>query len=389
MHRLVICLFLLMFAQFSRAQTIVDFFENHGLLTAAKIAHFNTGFVEEKSSFQIYPQGIILDLHYDLGYNTILFIYTEDGFFTGMKLVHDTHWFPAFDMAATLVAMENTKTENVQDPVQKAVRQYYESQWNKPTNAFSNEELSTSLLFYAWINYIYRTRKGNSNSNIQMIEEIKSEDISKIDGIKIIGNKVFYKRVEEALSYLEKYVPEIYDKYFVNAPGHYGMVKEIRLNKEAKNTVEWDHTILMSSKYGNQYGDSNPVEFATILIHEMKHLDQYQSFAFENILKMDLDKYKTEHFGQTPGKLAKIEIEAYEYSLQFLNKVPISNLYRRTNIAHVETMVKKYKVLMESDELIADPDTRNSGCQKLDQFINIVDGTVREQGYQLKAIYCH
>ena len=376
--------------QFSQAQTIVDFFENHGLLTAAKIAHFNTGFIEEKSSYQIYPQGIILDLHYDLGFNTILFIYTEDGIFTETKVVHDTHWYPAFDMAAKLVALENTNTENVKDPVQKEVRRFYERRWNKPTNAFSKEELSTSLLYYAWINYIHRTKNNASNTNIQLIEESESNRAGTIDGIKIVGNKTFYDRVEEGLASLKKYVPEIYKHYFIEGPNQNTTVREIRLNTEDRNTIDGEHTILIAKKYGNSYEWSSKFEIATILIHEMKHLDQQKIFELNKILKLGIGEYSKEHWVETPYELAQVEINAYNFERVYLDRLDDSNQYKKRGIANVEKKIVRYTRLAELDQWLANPDhPRDLTCKKLNEFFNGADRHLEKRLNLLWNTYCN
>jgi len=372
----------------SYSQTIVDYFEFNGLETVAKLAHFNTKFIKESSSFQIFPQGIILDLHYEFGYRTMLFVRTENGYFTNVKVVKDSHWFPAFDMVSTLEAMENTNTENVEDPIQKSVRKYYESQWNKPTNAFSKEELCTSLLFYSWINFVHLKKKEFAQTNHQEFQEIKEEVIVKVDGVKIVGNKTFQKRVAGALSYIKEYVPKIYNDYFVNGPGHYGLVKEIHLNKSAKNTIMADGIILVGKDRGNKYEWSTEVGLAVLLIHEMKHLLQHEDFAMEEQLGISFEDYKKFHFGEYPRAVATKEIEAYKYTLQFLNKLDRSNKHKSFNTNHVNKMVNIYGVLSEASDLLEDPDTVSKGCEKIDLFISLVGPEVKKQGRFFKNAHC-
>lgn len=356
--------------------------DEYGIAKAGKVAHFATNVVVNESSYKVFADGVIIDIFYDFGYRTVLQVNVENGVFTTISVLEDTHWYPAFDYVHKLAFFENEYMDVTESKNVRSVKDYYENLYGIPTTQFSKEQLATALFFYTWVEYV-------SSKSAEEIQEVKFENLlnpRKIGHIHVYGNSTFRDRIERALNMIKRYTPEVYYKNFNNSSVEEQLVHIIAPIDSTFSTIYDGGVIALAKIYetGNDLEVSD-VKTASVLIHEMTHLRQRYDRSLQNMFNKVI-KYPEVHYADSPKTIADNEIEAYNASTEFLDKLP-NNFPGKDKVAlNIWAKVKVYENLYRANDLVNSDATRTEGCAIIDRVAKKLDR--KKMGDWLKNFYC-
>ena len=368
MTKYVFCFLFLLQVTFCVAQSFEKYINTEGIEMAARCAHPDLTFDPVKSNTTIFHKGIVLDINYVEGVNTILSIYLEDGIITKTETNYDKYFLPAFSVLSFFDVFFGVQDAEALDPLQKQIRQYYEKLYGIGLEDFDGAQITTGILAYTWANYVIKNDKLDLSTTIGRV--VKPEVVKMVDGISVEGSLVFVNRVIESLGIIKAYDPEFYSVYLAHSTNRYKVVKGITMNTNYSNTIDEGHYLALHKSHAyNPDEVHSPYYLASVIIHETVHLAQYSLYAewFNCKLSQYLYSYQYD-----PVAIAQKEVQAHTIQLQFLNKLPVNSSGLANRKIRSQKYINDYSTAVDAGYLMFSSHSNDCGvtcaqqaCEKM------------------------
>ena len=139
------------FITFNFSQNLGSFLKYEGVELLADLAHPSSTY--EGGSYKIYDDGVIVDIHYADGYRTKVALYTNNGWFTDIKVISDNDWVrPFFGIELLKDVLYNMLKDGDAEQSSK-IQSAYENWFDKSIYDFSGKNITLVAMTYNWANY--------------------------------------------------------------------------------------------------------------------------------------------------------------------------------------------------------------------------------------------